>query len=135
MTGELILSQDRPLGDNKRLNRGRLSWTDVYVLQNVGLNIIDAANALHALQAKWFVKALQLGQSNLQTLLRHYVLQTCPKAKGNWPTHPCWIFTPNFEMRCGSRASDRVAQSWKQIAKHLRLVASKNHEEVLSTHL
>ena len=49
----------------------KVRWINVCALQNVGgLNIVDATDALDVLQAKWLIKALQLGQSNLQTLLR-----------------------------------------------------------------
>jgi hypothetical protein len=62
--------------------RAWVRWYDVCTPKSVGgLNLIDAEEAMQALLAKWIIKALGPGESNLQVALRHRLLRLQPEKR------------------------------------------------------
>lgn len=56
--------------------RARVAWEDCSVAKKFGgLGLLDAEEAMNALMAKWLLRALLPGSSNLQLFLRYHILQ------------------------------------------------------------
>jgi hypothetical protein len=69
--------------------RVKVGWYDCCASRKVGsLNILDLEEALMALIAKWLLKALALGTSNIQHLLHYKLMQIQPAGRGTWPRSP-----------------------------------------------
>jgi hypothetical protein len=96
-------------------------------------NLIDPEDALQALLAKWIAKALQPGNSNLQQLLRHKLLQIRAHSSGQWAPTLLWCLTPNFHASNGSKVWNRTIRAWKKLSGKVVGVPPSNYEEVLLT--
>jgi hypothetical protein len=82
-----------------------VNWTDWCAHKKVGgLNLVDLEEALWALSAKWFIKALGAGASPLQVLLKHRLLKIKPQECGTWPATPPWSLFSKFKAPKGSWA-------------------------------
>jgi len=67
-----------------------VNWMDCYATDKVvGINLVDPVEALHALMAKCFLKALLPQASNLP-MLKHEVLQLRPQVNGTWLAMTQW---------------------------------------------
>jgi len=65
-------------------SQARVSWTDCCASKQIGgLDLVDPEEALHALMAKWILKAMLPGSSNLHLLLRYRLFQIRPQSQGN----------------------------------------------------
>lgn len=86
-------------------SRARVSWVDCCAPRHIGgLNLVDLEDALHALMAKWVMKAMIPGSSNLQYILRYRLLQFRPPAPSAWQAMPQWALLHKFHACNGSRA-------------------------------
>ena len=95
--------------ESAKKSRIRVSWQDCTVLcQKRGLNLVDPEIALQALLAKWIVKALLPGNSNLQILLRHKLFQIRPHGPGRWSGSLRWYRSPSFHARNTSTLWNRT---------------------------
>jgi hypothetical protein len=91
--------------------RSRVSWTDCCAnKQKGGLNLIDLEEALDALSAKWVIKALTPGESNLKTLLLARIKQAQPSRQTKWPP---------TESGCSS------TNSWQDVAPESGTTSSR----------
>jgi hypothetical protein len=66
--------------------RVRVNWSDCCAPKTQGgLGLIGPNEAMDALMAKWILKALQPGTSNLQIFLRYRIQNLKPDKRGTWP--------------------------------------------------
>lgn len=100
-----------------------------------GLGLLDPEEVLHALMAKWILRALIPGNSNLQILIRHKILQVQPTFSGRWPKSPNWIMLYKFKSTKGSKIWDRIIKGWKSLSPFIDAISPANVDEVLSTSL
>jgi hypothetical protein len=116
--------------------RARVAWYDCCAARRLGgLDLVDLDDALLVLSTKWLIKALTPGNSNLQYLLQFKLLQVYLAGKGGWPSHIQWALVNKFTTRKGSRARDKITQSWRRLVPHIQFFSSNNGDEVLSTNL
>ena len=117
-------------------SRSRVRWVDVCAPKSIGgFNLVDPEEALHALAAKWVLKALTPGNAPLHLILRYRLLHLKPQEKGNWPLDAQWILIHKFRASRGSQLYDRILQAWRKLVGTLEFTAPKNDDEVLSTGL
>ena len=99
-----------------------MRWYDVCAPKSIGgLNLVDPEEALRALMAKWVLKALGPGDSNLQILRRHRIKKIKPDRRGRWPQSLQWILTHKFSSPRGYRIWNRLMQAWKNVSPKLDL--------------
>jgi hypothetical protein len=101
----------------------RVGWYDCCASRRIGsLDIVDPTDTLLALTTKWMLKALTLGNSNIQYLLRHRILQILSAGGGSWPRHVQWAMFYKFSVRQGSRAWERISQAWRKLVHHIEYI-------------
>jgi hypothetical protein len=59
---------------------------------------------------KWVITALELGESNLEIILRHKLTSYQPYAGGNWASSLHWFTFKHHASKEGSKV-------WKQTAR------------------
>ena len=100
-----------------------------------GLNLIDAEEAMYALLTKWIIKALGLGDSNLQVALRHHLTRLQLDWRGRWPDSLKWTVTHKFIKYHGHQVSNQLLLAWRKFVPELDFATPKNKFEVFSTPL
>ena len=74
---------------SKNATTTHVSWDD-YMMpkENSGLSLLSPEDAIKALMSKWIVQALLPGKSNLQIILRCFIMQLQPFYYGPWGPSP-----------------------------------------------
>jgi hypothetical protein len=122
----LWVGEDRPY-------RSRVAWDTCYLPKREGgLRLVDLANAMVALMSKWILTAMEPGDSNLKSLLRHRLAQYQLYSGGNWALNLQWFILKNHASKAGSKVWVQTARSWKQLVGGIWSVLIASFEEWLS---
>lgn len=99
---------------------------------NGGLELMNPEDAMIALMAKWVVKAMEPGNSNLHLLLRYRLSMYQPFSGGRWCPSLEYFTLPKNQCHKGSAVWNRTTTAWKTMAKEITYNRPNNLEELLS---
>ena len=97
--------------------------------KNGGLGLVDPEAAKSSLMCKWIVKAMEPGESNLQTMLRYRLARFNPHRGKSWRVSLDWFTCKNHievaALRCGIILV-KLGKSWKKVFTNSPLAVGWN---------
>jgi hypothetical protein len=82
-----------------------------------GLDLVNPADALVALMAKWITKACEPGTSNLHAMIRFRLVSFQPYSGGRWEPSLEHFTQHKFQARRGSKVWNRIGLAWRALVK------------------
>ena len=82
--------------------------------------------------AKWILKAMEPGQSNLHMFLCFRLQHFQPYSQGRWHPSLEYFLIPKHQAKGGSIVWNRVTTAWKTLLPHIVFVRPKCRDELLT---
>ena len=104
----------------EQLTRTRVSWKVCCMKKKVGgLDLVDPEAAKISLMCKWIVKAMELGESNLQLMLRYRLTTFNPQRGRSWGVSLDWFTNKQHIGFAGSKVWGHISKAWKTMIKRI----------------
>ena len=122
--------------EKEQLTRTWVSWRECCLKKkNVGLGLMDPEAAKTNLLCKWVVKAMRLGESNLQLMLRYTLARFKPQRVNSWGVSLDWFTSKKHQGFLGSTIWGHISKAWKIMVKGFYQIPPRTRMEVLNPNI
>lgn len=120
----------------EQLTRTRVSWKECCMRKkHGGLGLVDPETAKTCLLCKWIVKAMELGESNLQLMLRFRLARFNPQRGRSWGLNLDWFTNKQHQGFSGSKVWSHVGKAWNVMVKGLYQLPPHTRMELLHSNI
>ena len=99
------------------------------------LGLIDPEVAKTSLLCKRIVKAMELGESNLQLMLRYRLVRFNPKKGSSWRVSIVWLTNKEHQGVVGSKVWGHIGNAWKIMVEGIFQLPPRMRMELLHANI